>query len=98
MDFPANFQRPLKISKSGIRPWAAQSIGVLLKRDLKGEEDVLLEHVYMDASTLVSIETFQIWPILKAFDTWTGGATRLRQFDLSISLISVLGDFVRQAI
>lgn len=93
MDFPANFQRPLKISKSGIRPWAAQSIGVL-----KGEEDVLLEHVYMDASTLVSIETFQIWPILKAFDTWTGGATRLRQFDLSISLTSVLGDFVRQAI
>ena len=93
MDFPANFQRPLKISKSGIRPWAEQSIGVL-----KGEEDVLLEHVYMDASTLVSIETFQIWPILKAFDTWTGRATRLRQFDLSISLISVLGDFVRQAI
>ena len=93
MDFPANFQRPLKITKSGIRPWAAQSIGVL-----KGEEDVLLEHVYMDASTLVSIETFQIWPILKAFDTWTGRATRLHQFDLSISLISVLGDFVRQAI
>ena len=93
MDFPANFQRPLKISKSGIRPWAEQSIGVL-----KGEEDVLLEHVYMDASTLVSIETFQIWPILKAFDTWTGRATRLRQFDLSISLTSVLGDFVRQAI